>query len=144
MPDSAAHSARSRTDSAGLAPAKTDADTQLDADTKPARAARSAQRPAVLIRAPYGAPTLDLFAEDAERATLQALNTDIRQTTLPGFELPDVFMAAVSATCGMDEQSMSLRAARRAVLPDESSSSSDNTASRNDPPSLELRFDDIA
>ncbi|WP_244816719.1 hypothetical protein [Caballeronia sp. Lep1P3] len=42
--------------------------------------------------------TLDLFAEDAERATLQAMNTDIRQGTFEGFELPEVFLAAVEST----------------------------------------------
>ncbi|WP_232470924.1 hypothetical protein [Caballeronia hypogeia] len=41
-----------------------------------------------------------MFAEDAERAHQQALNTDIRQGTFEGFELPDVFLAAVQSTCG--------------------------------------------
>ena len=86
---------------------------ESDADAKLARAARSAQRLAQLSRAPYGAPTLDLFAEDTERATLQALNTDIRQTSLPGFELPEVFMAAVPAD---DSVPASARPDRKSVV----------------------------
>ncbi|WP_060817858.1 hypothetical protein [Caballeronia sordidicola] len=65
---------------------------------------------------PYGAPTLDLFAEDAERAMLQALNTDIRQCMLPGFELPEVFMAsveAVMAAANADDHTASTRQPRR-------------------------------
>src|SRR5260370_1325175 len=120
MPDSAVNPARQSVDSAvasrradaaadrsGRLPAETDAETKL------ARAARSAQRLALLSRAPYGAPTLDLFAEDAERATLQALNTDIRQSSLPGFELPEVSMAAVP---GEDGPSLAGRPWRTGVL----------------------------
>ncbi|HMC44558.1 MAG TPA: hypothetical protein VKJ77_04450 [Caballeronia sp.] len=111
MPDSAVNPALQVADAAGshrtdAVSASTGKSTsagrpaESDADAKLARAARSAQRLALLSRAPYGAPTLDLFAEDAERATLQALNTDIRQSSLPGFELPEVFMAAVPAEDG--------------------------------------------
>lgn len=71
-----------------------------DAEKKLARAARSAQRLAQLSEGARGGETLDLFAEDAERAQLQALNTDIRQGTFEGFELPDVFLAAVQSSCG--------------------------------------------
>ncbi|BAO89585.1 hypothetical protein [Caballeronia cordobensis] len=72
----------------------------VDAEKKLARAARSAQRLAQLSEGARGGETLDLFAEDAERAQLQALNTDIRQGTFEGFELPDVFLAAVQSSCG--------------------------------------------
>ncbi|SAK77422.1 hypothetical protein AWB75_04527 [Caballeronia catudaia] len=71
-----------------------------DAETKLARAARSAQRLAQLSEDARGGETLDLFAEDTERAQCQALNTDIRQGTFEGFELPDVFLAAVQSNCG--------------------------------------------
>ncbi len=137
MPDSALNPARQTVDidtdsdrTRGL-PAETDAETKL------ARAARSAQRLALLSRAPYGAPTLDLFAEDAERATLQALNTDIRQSTLPGFELPEAFMAAVSATTEADDQLASLRVGRRGPLSPDSAESFDDAAT------LDLMFDDV-
>ncbi|SAL03593.1 hypothetical protein AWB81_06453 [Caballeronia arationis] len=73
-----------------------------DAEKKLARAARSAQRLAQLTSDPRSEGTLDLFAEDIERATFQAMNTDIRQGTLAGFELPDVFMAAVQSGAGSD------------------------------------------
>ena len=105
-----------RTDGASAPTAKSTSagrTAESDADAKLARAARSAQRLALLSRAPYGAPTLDLFAEDAERATLQALNTDIRQSSLPGFELPEVFMAAVP---GEDGSSAAVRALRSGAL----------------------------
>ncbi|WP_321799426.1 hypothetical protein [Caballeronia sp. J97] len=80
--------------------------TQTTADTekKLARAARSAQRLAQLSEALRGSETLDLFAEDAERAHLQAMNTDIRQGTFEGFELPDVFLAAVQSNGGTASQ----------------------------------------
>ncbi|WP_250526490.1 hypothetical protein [Caballeronia sp. GAWG2-1] len=69
-----------------------------DTEKKLARAVRSAQRLAQLSATQRCAgETLDLFAEDAERANLQALNTDIRQGTFEGFELPDVFLAAVQS-----------------------------------------------
>ena len=127
MPDSAVNPARQvadafdtagshRTDGASAPTAKSTSagrTAESDADAKLARAARSAQRLALLSRAPYGAPTLDLFAEDAERATLQALNTDIRQSSLPGFELPEVFMAAVP---GEDGSSAAVRALRSGAL----------------------------
>jgi hypothetical protein len=151
MPDFALNPARQPVDSDAASnadvdrtrrlPAETDA--QTDAETKLARAARSAQRLALLSRAPYGAPTLDLFAEDAERATLQALNTDIRQSTLPGFELPEVFMAAVSATAEGDDQPASSRAARRGPLSADASGSPDSDDTRDDAATLDLMFDDV-
>ena len=156
MPDSAANPVRQSVDSAAAsrrADAVPDRATRLpaetDAETKLARAARSAQHLAQLSRAPYGAPTLDLFAEDAERATLQALNTDIRQSTLPGFELPEVFMAAVPAMDG-DEQPASVRMGRRDSLSADRSDLQgspglpDSAEPRDDAATLDLMFDDVA
>ncbi|WP_213776588.1 hypothetical protein [Caballeronia sp. dw_276] len=104
------------------------------------RSVRPAQRDATPNPAPYGAPTLDLFAEDAERATLQALNTDIRQATLPGFELPDVFMAAVSAASALPAT------ARRGAASDDTGACAfpDGAASANPVPTLDLLFDEPA
>ncbi|MDR5761597.1 hypothetical protein [Caballeronia sp. LZ035] len=70
----------------------------VDTEKKLARAARSAQRLAQPSDDARNGETLDLFAEDAERAHLQALNTDIRQGTFEGFELPEVFLAAVQSS----------------------------------------------
>jgi hypothetical protein len=150
MPDSAVNPARQFVDSA-VASRRADTASdrsspfraETDAETKLARAARSAQRLALLSRAPYGAPTLDLFAEDAERAALQALNTDIRQSTLPGFELPEAFMAAVSATADGDDQPVSLRVGRRGPLPADAFGSSDAGEPRDDAVTLDLMFDDV-
>jgi hypothetical protein len=61
------------------------------------RAARPAQRVEHMNPSPRGV-TPDLFAEDIERLTVQAMNTDVRQGTLAGFELPNAFLAAVCAT----------------------------------------------
>ncbi|MDR5784281.1 hypothetical protein QCE63_33190 [Caballeronia sp. LZ065] len=69
----------------------------VDTEKKLARATRSALRLAPLSEDARNGETLDLFAEDAERAHLQALNTDIRQGTFEGFELPEVFLAAVQS-----------------------------------------------
>jgi len=163
MPDSAVNPARQSVDAAGSrradaasASASARRPAESDADAKLARAARSAQRLALLSRAPYGAPTLDLFAEDAERATLQALNTDIRQSTLPGFELPEAFMAAVSATASADEgSSASVRPVRSGVVSACFSKAPDIAAPRDDAAAvqtenkivdaatLELMFDDV-
>ena len=165
MPDSAVNPALQVADAAGShrtdavsASASTSRSTsagrpaESDADAKLARAARSAQRLALLSRAPYGAPTLDLFAEDAERATLQALNTDIRQSSLPGFELPEVFMAAVPDE---DGSSGVLRAWRSGSLSMDGSGVSSVAVSRDDAAAtqtdsqtadaatLELEFDDV-
>jgi hypothetical protein len=116
MPDSAVKTA-SQSDPAnpssqpdGNVPAASTLST--DAEKKLARAARSAQRLAQLTSAPRGDTTLDLFAEDIERATFQAMNTDIRQGTLAGFELPDVFLAAVPS--GAASESAPARRAARA------------------------------
>jgi hypothetical protein len=68
-----------------------------ETENKLARAARSAQRLAQLSDAAHGGFTLDLFPDDIARAEQQALNTDVRQGTLQGFELPDVVLAAASA-----------------------------------------------
>jgi hypothetical protein len=168
MPDSAVNPARQADDAAGSR--RTDAapapafvsppesprrPAESNADAKLARAARSAQRLALLNRAAYGAPTLDLFAEDAERATLQALNTDIRQASLPGFELPEAFMAAVPATVE-ESASASVRALRSgafsgagpvlssvAVLRHDAAAMQTENQPADDA-TLELMFDDIA
>jgi hypothetical protein len=100
MPDSAVKrdSARASGDSVlNRTPRRRAEAIGADTEKKLARAARSAQRLAQLSEAQRVGETLDLFAEDAERANLQALNTDIRQGTFEGFELPDAFMAAVQA-----------------------------------------------
>lgn len=152
--DSADAAGSRRTDGASASPSRpafAGRPAESDADAKLARAARSAQRLALLSRAPYGAPTLDLFAEDAERATLQALNTDIRQSSLPGFELPEVFMAAVP---GEDGSSGAVRAWRNGALSVEGAAvssaavSSDDAAAQTDSQTadaatLELVFDDV-
>jgi hypothetical protein len=85
---------------------------QAEAESKLARAARSARRLAHLSQMPRGTDTLDLFAEDTERVLFQATNTDLRQGTLAGFELPDAFMAAVCATSGIDDSVSATRPAR--------------------------------
>ena len=134
MPDSAVNPARLN----DLVPLADDPAVSLP---RPARQMQRGSAPdRVPCTGPYGAPTLDLFAEDAERATLQALNTDIRQATLPGFELPDVFMAAVSAVSASALPSTSRRAAvsddaGAYVLPNES-------ATENAAPTLDLLFDE--
>ncbi|MDR5739005.1 hypothetical protein [Caballeronia sp. LZ016] len=83
---------------ASSAKARRRAEADADAQKKIARAARPAQRLGEPSDAPRYGETLDLFAEDAERATLQAMNTDIRQGTFEGFELPEVFLAAVESS----------------------------------------------
>jgi len=166
MPDSAVNPARQvadafdtagsrRADGASASASKSASagrPAESDADAKLARAARSAQRLALLSRAPYGAPTLDLFAEDAERATLQALNTDIRQSSLPGFELPEVFMAAVP---GEDGSFGAVRVLRSGALSVDGLVVSSVAGSRDDAATtqadsqtadaatLELMFDDV-
>ena len=163
MPDSAVNPALQvadaagshRTDGASTSATKSKSagrPAESDADAKLARAARSAQRLALLSRAPYGAPTLDLFAEDAERATLQALNTDIRQSSLPGFELPEVFMAAVP---GEDGSFGVVRAWRTGALsadgagvssvamPRDDAAATQTDSQTADAASLELMFDDV-
>src|ERR1700761_6501905 len=72
-----------------------------DTENKLARAARSAQRLAQLSDAARDGTTLDLFPDDTARAEQQALNTDVRQGTLQGFELPDVVLAAAGAPAGV-------------------------------------------
>jgi len=148
MPDSAVNPAsRSAALSGDAESARSPASSE--AEGKPARTARSPQRLALLNRPPsfgipYGAPTLDLFADDAERATLQAMNTDVRQGTLAGFELPEVFMAAVSATAEADDPLASVRLLRPVPsatgspdLGDERGNAAAEAAS------LEFAFDDV-
>jgi hypothetical protein len=72
-----------------------------ETENKLARAARSAQRLAQLSDIPRDDSTLDLFPDDSARATQQAMNIDVRQGTLQGFELPDVVLAAAGATEGV-------------------------------------------
>src|SRR6202022_1287532 len=94
---SMADSAASRT-SRSARPASTkrrpDA-VSADTENKLARAAQSAQRLAQLSDVARDDGTLDLFAGDASRAALEALNIDTRQGTLAGFELPGDALAAV-------------------------------------------------
>ncbi|WNC92907.1 hypothetical protein RI103_32360 [Paraburkholderia sp. FT54] len=85
-----------------------------ETENKLARAARSAQRLAQLSDASRDDSTLDLFPDDPTRATLEAMNIDIRQGTLHGFELPDVVLAAVGAIDAGDNASTDARSARRA------------------------------
>ena len=88
-----------------------------ETEKKLARAARSAQRLAQLSDASRDDSTLDMFPDDPTRATVEAMNIDIRQGTLHGFELPDVVLAAVGGTTSLDavaSASSDTRAARRA------------------------------
>jgi hypothetical protein len=90
----------------------------IETENKLARAARSAQRLAQLSDASRDDSTLDLFPDDPTRATLEAMNIDIRQGTLHGFELPDVVLAAVGAGAsgdGLAAASSEGRTARRAT-----------------------------
>ena len=82
-----------------------------ETENKLARAARSAQRLAQLSGAARDDSTLDLFPDDPTRARLEAMNIDIRQGTLHGFELPDVVLQAVGA---LDDNASPDKAARRA------------------------------
>jgi hypothetical protein len=89
------------------------ATVSTETENKLARAARSAQRLAQLSDASRDDSTLDLFPDDPTRATLEAMNIDVRQGTLHGFELPDVVLAAVGVI-DADGLSLEARAARRA------------------------------
>ncbi|MCC8405915.1 hypothetical protein LJ655_29370 [Paraburkholderia sp. MMS20-SJTN17] len=82
-----------------------------ETENKLARAARSAQRLAQLSGVARDDSTLDLFPDDPTRATLEAMNIDVRQGTLHGFELPDVVLQAVGA---FDEHALFDKTARRA------------------------------
>ncbi|WP_233807683.1 hypothetical protein [Paraburkholderia sp. HP33-1] len=82
-----------------------------ETENKLARAARSAQRLAQLSGVARDDSTLDLFPDDPTRATLEAMNIDVRQGTLHGFELPDVVLQAVGA---FDEHALLDKTARRA------------------------------
>jgi hypothetical protein len=115
MADSAA-STQSRTTRASSTKRRTNT-VSTETENKLARAARSAQRLAQLSDASRDDSTLDMFPDDPTRATLEAMNIDIRQGTLHGFELPDVVLAAVGATTSLDgaaTASSEARAARRA------------------------------
>ena len=90
------------------------ATVSTETENKLARAARSAQRLAQLSGASRDDSTLDLFPDDPTRATLEAMNIDIRQGTLDGFELPDVVLAAVGAIDAGDGIAADAKAARRA------------------------------
>jgi hypothetical protein len=115
MADSAA-STQSRTTRASSTKRRVNT-VSTETENKLARAARSAQRLAQLSDASRDDSTLDLFPDDPTRATLEAMNIDIRQGTLHGFELPDVVLAAVGATTspesGAASGSSEARAARR-------------------------------
>ena len=115
MADSAA-STQSRTTRASSTKRRTNT-VSTETENKLARAARSAQRLAQLSDASRDDSTLDMFPDDPTRATLEAMNIDIRQGTLHGFELPDVVLAAVGATTSLDgaaSAASEARAARRA------------------------------
>src|ERR1700750_2056571 len=71
-----------------------------ETENKLARAARSAQRLAELSDVPRDDSTLDLFPDEGAQAALQALNIDVRQRTLTGFELPDEVLAVAEAVAG--------------------------------------------
>ncbi|MFM0300856.1 hypothetical protein PQQ99_12105 [Paraburkholderia sediminicola] len=88
------------------------ATVSTETENKLARAARSAQRLAQLSDASRDDSTLDLFPDDPTRATLEAMNIDVRQGTLHGFELPDVVLAAVGAI-DADGATLDTKAARR-------------------------------
>ncbi len=90
------------------------ATVSTETENKLARAARSAQRLAQLSDAARDDSTLDLFPDDPTRATLEAMNIDIRQGTLHGFELPDVVLAAVGVIDTGDGALLDARSARRA------------------------------
>jgi hypothetical protein len=90
------------------------ATVSTETENKLARAARSAQRLAQLSGASRDHSTLDLFPDDPTRATLEAMNIDIRQGTLHGFELPNVVLAAVGAIDAGDGALLDAKAARRA------------------------------
>ncbi|WCM23314.1 hypothetical protein NDK50_35820 [Paraburkholderia bryophila] len=90
------------------------ATVSTETENKLARAARSAQRLAQLSDAARDDSTLDLFPDDPTRATLEAMNIDIRQGTLHGFELPDVVLAAVGVIDAGDGALLDARSARRA------------------------------
>ncbi|WP_233837256.1 hypothetical protein [Paraburkholderia sp. ZP32-5] len=81
-----------------------------ETENKLARAARSAQRLAQLSAAERDDSTLDMFPDDPTRATLEAMNIDVRQGTLDGFELPEVVLQAVGA---LDDGASLDKAARR-------------------------------
>ena len=97
------------------------ATVSTETENKLARAARSAQRLAQLSDASRDDSTLDLFPDDPTRATLEAMNIDVRQGTLHGFELPDVVLAAVGVidADGMSPEARAARRAPRAAKPDE-------------------------
>ncbi|PMS31167.1 hypothetical protein [Paraburkholderia rhynchosiae] len=96
-------------------PKQRQATVSTETEKKLARAARSAQRLAQLSDVPRDDSTLDLFPDDPTRATLEAMNIDVRQGTLHGFELPDVVLAAVGALDPpADNASPDAKAARRA------------------------------
>ena len=115
MADSAA-STQSRTPRASAKKRRANT-VPTETENKLARAARSAQRLAQLSDASRDDSTLDMFPDDPTRATLEAMNIDVRQGTLHGFELPDVVLAAVGATTSLEgavSASSEARAARRA------------------------------
>src|ERR1700761_5763629 len=112
MADSAA-STQSRTTRGASTRRRTNT-VSTETENKLARAARSAQRLAQLSDVSRDDSTLDLFPDDPTRATLEAMNIDIRQGTLHGFELPDVVLAAVGAIDAGDALPADARAVRRA------------------------------
>ncbi|SIT35380.1 conserved hypothetical protein [Paraburkholderia piptadeniae] len=103
-----------------------------ETENKLARAARSAQRLAQLSDAVRDDSTLDLFPDDTARAEQHAMNIDVRQGTLQGFELPDVVLAAAGAAdgggfaAGPSEAKAGLRGARAAASPSKEQTPADD------------------
>lgn len=69
------------------------------------------------------------------------MNTDIRQGTLAGFELPDVFMAAVAATARTDDPLELVRMSRPLAS---APTGVDLAVIASDMPSLDLFIDEPA
>ncbi|HEY2022852.1 hypothetical protein [Paraburkholderia sp.] len=93
-------------------------DVSTETENKLARAARSAQRLAQLSGVSGDDSTLDMFPDDPTRATLEAMNIDVRQGTLDGFELPEVVLQAVGALEDGASLDKGARRAPRAVKVD--------------------------
>lgn len=128
------------------------ATVSTETENKLARAARSAQRLAQLSDASRDDSTLDLFPDDPTRATLEAMNIDVRQGTLHGFELPDVVLAAVGVidADGVPLEARAARRAPRATKSDEPApvnaqlSGLETEAVEAASPVGELAFDDVS
>ncbi len=113
MADSAANRASRDANSKRAASGASSVSTvSPETEDKLARAAQSAQRLAQLSETPREDDTLELFPDDPTRALVQAMEIDVRQATLSGFELPGVVLAAVGGA--PSTQSASARRTARA------------------------------